>query len=393
MAFKITEQFAKTVKPKDRTKTYSDDGLLLDVTSRGTKTFYHKYREDGKQHKTKLGNYPVISVREAKKLVLKAKHDMQLKGIKQVGISMTFREFVEVEYKEFLFAKNKKPEQAYATLQKHFIPLIGDLKIKDIQPRPIESWIAKRLAEVEAATVKRDLSDLRPVFKKVQDWYSLPSIMPRVKNPRITSEKEQLLLTDQEYDRLKDMCDRYIVVSEFAHLPDIKAKIPSDWGINTPKKIPLYLVFMIRLAVNTGMRKGELMKLKFSDIDASTKTITVRGEIEKTSRYRDIPISEQLYKDLSLWGNLKYGQRFDVKSDRLVFPVRSIESSWTTFRKRAGLEHIEFKTLRHHFASTLVLRGVALSTVMKLMGHTNIETTQRYLSVRTEDKFEAVNLL
>lgn len=49
--------------------------------------------------------------------------------------------------------------------------------------------------------------------------------------------------------------------------------------------------------------------------------------------------------------------------------------------------------LRHHFASTLVLRGVPLNVVQRLLGHRDLATTQIYLSVRTEDAFEAVNLL
>ncbi len=59
----------------------------------------------------------------------------------------------------------------------------------------------------------------------------------------------------------------------------------------------------------------------------------------------------------------------------------------------ADLEHITLHHLRHNFASQLVLRAVAPSVVMKLLGHTAIETTQLYLSVRKEDEIEAVNLL
>jgi integrase len=389
VSFKITENFARTVKPIGKTKTYSDDGLLLVVTDQGKKTFYHKYRQDGKQHKPKIGDYPVISVKEARQLVLKAKSDMQLRGIKQVGINMTFKEFVEGEYKEILFANNRTAKKSYQTLQKHFIPLLGGLRIKDIQPRPIERWIAKRSTEVKASTIKRELNDLRTVFKQVQDWYNFPTIMPRIKNPRIINEKEQFLLTDDEYKRLEATCDEYSFLYYFGDQGDV----PIEWDITSTKKIPIMLVYIIKVAANTGMRKGEILKLKFSDIAIDTKMITVRGMNEKTSRYREIPISNKLFDEIQNWGFLRYGGDFKMNDDDLVFPIKDIQTSWTTFRKRAGLEHIEFKTLRHHFASTLVLKGTALSTVMKLMGHTNIETTQRYLSVRTEDKFEAVNLL
>ena len=75
-----------------------------------------------------------------------------------------------------------------------------------------------------------------------------------------------------------------------------------------------------------------------------------------------------------------------------MFPVSNFKKPWARLMLESKLD-ITPHHLRHHFASSLVLRGVALSVVQKLMGHSDIRTTQIYLSVRTEDAFEAVNLL
>lgn len=390
MQIKLTENFAKSVKATDKRDTYSDNGLILEVNPSGKKVFYHKFRQDGIQRKSKLGDYPAISVKEAKNIALSAKHDIQIKGIKQPILEVTFGQFIEGEYKEWLFANNKAAGDSYATINAHFVPLLGHIKIKNIVPLTIEGWKNKRLnSGISAATVTRNLTELRSIFSRVEDWYKLPSFMPSVKNPKITVEKEKLYLSDEEVRRLKDTCDHYTFLYHFGD----STNIPEDWGIQSAKKIPIMLVYIIHLAINSGLRKGEILQLLVSDVDEETKIINVRGSTEKTSRFRDIPISNKLAVELSEWASMYYGENYDINPNSPLFPIKSITTGWNTFRKRAGLEHVEFRTLRHHFASSLVLKGVALSTVMKLMGHTNIKTTQRYLSVRTEDKFDAVNLL
>jgi integrase len=360
------------------------------VNPSGRKVFYYKFRQDGKQRKIKLGDYPAISVKEAKRLVLNKKHEVQIRGIKQPIFERTFKAFVDGEYKEWLFANNKSANDSFKTIETHFIPLLGHIKIKNIEPRIVEQWKSKRLnAGISPSTITRNLTELRSIFSRVEDWYKIPSLMTSVKNPKLTTEKEKLLLSHDEMNRLRDMCNRYNFLFHFG----VPKDIPDSWGIRSINKIPIVLPYIIHTAINTGMRRGEILQLRLSDIDHANKMITVRGSTEKTSRYREIPISGKLEKLLAEWATIYYGDGNNTAPDALLFPIGSIKTGWTTFRKRAGLEDVEFKTLRHHFASSLVLKGVALSTVMKLMGHTNIKTTQRYLSVRTEDKFAAVNLL
>ncbi len=67
--------------------------------------------------------------------------------------------------------------------------------------------------------------------------------------------------------------------------------------------------------------------------------------------------------------------------------------AWRKLRAMADLEHVTLHHLRHNFASQLVLKGVAPTVIMKLMGHTSLETTMLYFSVRREDEIDAVNLL
>ena len=73
--------------------------------------------------------------------------------------------------------------------------------------------------------------------------------------------------------------------------------------------------------------------------------------------------------------------------------LQSIRKPWGHLQQMANLHHITPHHLRHHVASTMVLQGAALSTVRDILGHRDIKVTARYLSVRTKDKMEALNLL
>jgi site-specific recombinase XerD len=80
--------------------------------------------------------------------------------------------------------------------------------------------------------------------------------------------------------------------------------------------------------------------------------------------------------------------------DSFVFPVVDSKKAMATFQAKTGLkEKIGWHHYRHNFASSLVLKSVPLPVVMSLMGHSKLETTQRYLSVRTEDLADAVAVL
>jgi len=381
---KLSEQSIKTLKPKGKRYAISDDGLILEISPSGLKVFYFKFRQDGIQHRIKLGEHPTLPLKEARKIILQKKHDIQIKNIKQPILDTTFKEFVEGDYKEWLFANNVAPSDSYRTIETHFMPLLGRFKMKNITPRQVEAWKNSRLkAGIKPATIQRNLTELRSIFSRVEDWYNHPSFMPKVKNPKITTEKEKLLLSSDEVSRLRDTCSRYI------NIEDNEDAEKLGWNTNN---FPHMLPYIILIAINTGMRKGELLSLRYKDFSyvEDRPTITVRGETEKTKRTRDIPISDALSGVLNVWLETHAP---DATPDDRMFPIGDFKKSWATFKKRAKLEHIEFKTLRHHFASSLCLANVSITTVMKLMGHTNIKTTQRYLSVRMEDKFQAVNLL
>lgn len=151
--------------------------------------------------------------------------------------------------------------------------------------------------------------------------------------------------------------------------------------------------------VNTGLRKAELENLCWSDIDFNRSKIWVRAKKDwkpKTGE-REIPMSGELSQVLEEYR--KKSGRSD--STDYVFPIRNNGRSHNWLRieliklaQEAGIPDLtKVHTLRHTFASHLVMSGVDLPTVSKLMGHTDIETTMIYAHLAPDHLANAVTKL
>ncbi|KGQ20757.1 Integrase [Lysobacter dokdonensis DS-58] len=131
-----------------------------------------------------------------------------------------------------------------------------------------------------------------------------------------------------------------------------------------------HLTAVVLLAMNTGLRRGELLSLCWSDIDLEARVLTVRAETAKSARQRHIPLNEEATNVLRAWSKRSNGPD--------VFGVADVKTAWTALTHAAGLENFRFHDLRHHFASKLVMAGVDLNTVRELLGHSDIKMTLRY---------------
>ncbi len=151
--------------------------------------------------------------------------------------------------------------------------------------------------------------------------------------------------------------------------------------------------------LSTGMRKAELENLQWRDIDLKRKQIMIRQKEDwkPKSGERDIPISG------SLQNLLQEIRKEDNRSapDEYVFRVKDAGRSRNWMReqlikiaKKAELADLtKLHTLRHTFASQLVMKGVDLPTVQKLLGHSDIQTTMIYAHLAPDHLAGAVNKL
>jgi integrase len=276
--------------------------------------------------------------------------------------------------------------------------MVDQVKLRDFLPKYLELSKANK----NALTFSRDLSNLKPLLK---EWEA-------VNLSKITHLSIQEAQTKWINEGLakKTVNNRSICLSAIlrmaykqgllASMPEIpKFKIdkkPPHWFSDDQiKKIldnanPFVRDFVIVL-LNTGMRLGELQRLKWSDIDLKSNKIMI--EISKSHRFRVIPINDTLSKHLlQLYKDKTKGQVYLFEGCEKGTQFSNYYHAFKRELVKLGIAgHVH--TLRHTFASRLVQRGVNIYNVSKLLGHASVQTTQIYAHLRNDDLQKAVNVL
>lgn len=143
------------------------------------------------------------------------------------------------------------------------------------------------------------------------------------------------------------------------------------------KPVRAHLRPIVVFALETAMRKSEILKLRWKDVDFEQKVIWVEGKNTKTLKPRIVPITARLRVELKkLW--LQSGQNREAQ----VFGIKDFKRSFTTACREAGLENVRFHDLRHT-ATTRIAAAVGGDTTkaMRITGHTQIKTFMRYNNV------------
>jgi integrase len=149
---------------------------------------------------------------------------------------------------------------------------------------------------------------------------------------------------------------------------------------------------LVLLAMNTGLRRGELFHLQWSDVNLTAKQLTVRGEKAKSGQTRHVPLNVEAMAVMSAWKAQGSGKGTVFPSDKGL-PLTDIKKAWVTITEDAKLSAFRFHDLRHDFASKLVVAGVPLNTVRDLLGHSDLQTTLRYAHLAPDHKAEAVEMI
>lgn len=149
-----------------------------------------------------------------------------------------------------------------------------------------------------------------------------------------------------------------------------------------------YLRPLITTALQTGMRKGEIFNLKWSNIDFDYGFIELLET--KSGKSRKIPLSDKM-KEL-LDGIEKVSEYVFINPDTGK-PYTDIKHSFATVLKEAKIDNFRFHDLRHTVATRLVEKGIDLVVVKEILGHSKIETTMRYAHAVPKRKMDAINVL
>ncbi|MCK8063394.1 site-specific integrase [Vibrio sp. 1CM7H] len=148
---------------------------------------------------------------------------------------------------------------------------------------------------------------------------------------------------------------------------------------------------LVLTAMNTGMRKGELLSLRWEHVSLPNRYLTIRSENAKSKKTRTIPLNDTVLKLFERWRAQNPDADYVFISNNQ--PVEFFQYPWQSLLKEAAIENFRFHDLRHHFVSKLVMAGVDLNIVRELLGHADLKMTLRYAHLAPEHKAAAVNLI
>jgi integrase len=296
--------------------------------------------------------------------------------------------YCEAEYDE---SGNKlfgvRDTSVYQAHLKHFKKFFGKIRVRDIRVGNLRGYRNHRLrsktkggGNVNIGTVNREMNTLRAMLNeaKINDWIMVnPFTKARpgeLINPADEQARETILTYEQEQRLLKE-CEG----EDRRHL---KA--------------------LVIAGLDTGARKGELLRLTWPQVDFERNVIralisykgkngaVLKRDAVMTARLRETLINLRQKRPVKAFRRLRNG---DKPSELLVFGItHNVRRSWDGARKRSGLAHVRFHDLRHS-AGTRLSEILPVVHVGKVLGHRNPKTTSRYINPDHEVLVKAASVL
>ena len=343
-------------------------GLVLEVRPTGTKIYALRYLDSrGKQRQFKIGNADDLSLDQARKQAAKLRNQIALGEdieeskdlLKQVP---TVNTFIHDSYLPYVKGYKRSWKCDEGLLRKHIEPVWGKRYLDQITKADLISLMAQHRTTHAPGSCNRLLILLRYVFSCAIKWET-PGI---AKNPTAGTP---LMKEDNQKER-------YLSTEEAQRL--YRQLQQSDNQM---------LQYIVPMLILTGARKREVLDARWEDFDFERRHWRIHTT--KLGKPRFVPMSDGV---VSLLESLP---RFDCEwvfaNPKTLKPYVSIFCAWNTARTKAGLADVRIHDLRHSYASFLVNAGRSLYEVQRLLGHTQIKTTQRYAHLSHDTLLDATN--
>jgi integrase len=296
---------------------------------------------------------------DAEKELAKVKLGLEETQLKAQPSGITFGEAVA----QYLAMKSRK--KSVKDDQRHlnmFIAALGSsTPLAEITSAKINGWKSEKLAATcpqtkevySAASINRPLAALRHLLRLAHEEGRVVAV------PKIRLEKEPQgrlrWLTEDEISRLLAACTK-------SKNPELQAAVV--------------------IAINTGLRRSELLGLTWDRIDLTRGIL--RLEVTKSGKRREVPVNDACYRALVTLKPADSGR---------VFRTRNVRTAYENAVEAAKLDDVTFHTLRHTFASWATMRGVSLKELQELLGHSSLTMTMRYAHLAPDHLRSAVSRL
>ena len=243
----------------------------------------------------------------------------------------------------------------------------AELRLDQLGVSQAERWKLARSRQVSTATLNRELASLKAALSCAVRWKLIPDnplrrVRPRRSRPvttvRVLKAEERTRLAAQLRDR-------------------------ND-----------HVATMTALALNTGMSRGELFRLRWKDISFGVNaSLDVNNRPGQHNRSRKIPLNTTAVEALKAWRSARR------RRGTLVFPspsggrLKSINTAWRTLMNDASIAGFRFCDCRHDFAARLAMNGITTGRITELLGHSSPALTERYVRFAPGTARQAVEQL
>jgi integrase len=248
-------------------------------------------------------------------------------------------------------------------LRNHLLPKFGALHLDEIKQEAVISWHHGMRDKYALATCNRMVILMRYMYNLAKKW-KIPGAD--------TNPTAGVALYECNNGR-----ERFLTIEETQKL---RAALEDSENTQLRYIVPLLLL--------TGCRKRELMDSKWECFDIERRTWRI--PTTKAGKARHVPLSAAVLSVLSQVPRLD-GCPYVVPNPKTRQPYVSIFCSWNTARKAAGLPEVRMHDLRHSMASNMVNSGRSIYEVAKVLGHTQLKTSQRYSHLNQETLLAAVD--
>lgn len=360
--FRFSQKQVDAFPPQDRQSSsamaeYSDlevIGLKLAVSKTGRKYWWHRYRFRGSKRMIKLGEYPSVSVAQARQMVHDNKnmlgHDLDPADERNRKRAVpTLAEFGEKEYLPYAKQHKKTWQDDESKLRREIGQMLGRIPINEVTSKDIMMLHASIYKKASAATANRFLALLSRIFSLAIQWGHLErSPVKGVKKFKEAGPRYRYLSGDE--------------LTRFLVALDVEAeKLTAN---------------ALKLLLLTGVRKMELFSLRWSEVDLPCASIRLLHT--KSGRSRVVVLNSLA---LALMNKIHAEAEAGCP---YVFPARTGDGHLIDIRKpmkramlRAQLEDLRPHDLRRSFASLAVNAGVDIYQIKDLLGHSSVNVTQK----------------
>ncbi len=278
----------------------------------------------------------------------------------------TFEDMMDRFMAEHAPTKEPRTQKSYRNCLANLKPFFSGLTLEKIDTDAVLQYVHRRRSEgCRPGTRNRELAMLSKAFNLARLWkWTKTNPCQLVKREKEDNEIGRCL-TEEEEERLLTACKHFL-------------------------RGQLYE--MVVIALNTGIREGEILKMRWDKIDLVRKVFESFNE--KTNSWRTVPMNETAYTLLKEKVKVRSmsGYVFTTSEDTPII-ARNLLREWYKALKLAGITGLRFHDLRHTVGTRLGRAGQDIHAIASILDHSQLSTTRRYVKHNTESIRKGLNIL